>query len=170
MRILRRGHITRVKRHEALHPLTHDHHHHALRQARLLREDAGEGAEERLERAREFLGFFEHETRRHFREEEEVLFAAAAIGSEELPELLVEALIEHVRIHALVAQLHDEADSGDVAASLLAELGKALEAHVRLEENQLFPLLEKGIPEERLRALRFAPRERSVEPADDEPD
>ena len=56
-----------MKRDPSLVPLSHDHHH-ALVQARRLREGAEPGAS--------FLRFFSEETIRHFCEEEERLFPA----------------------------------------------------------------------------------------------
>jgi hypothetical protein len=55
-------------------PLTHDHHH-ALAHARRLRAAGDAGGEERLERARVFVEFFESDLLLHFREEEEVLWS-----------------------------------------------------------------------------------------------
>jgi TPP-dependent pyruvate/acetoin dehydrogenase alpha subunit len=64
-----------MKRDPSLVPLSHDHHH-ALVQARRLREGAEPGAPSRRAAVASFLHFFSEETIRHFCEEEERLFPA----------------------------------------------------------------------------------------------
>lgn len=92
-----------------------------------------------------FVRFFRTVTVPHFREEEETLFPLVATADEARP-LLVEALLDHQRLHALVAEL----ESGKDVRPTMHELGQRLEAHIRLEERQLFPLIE------RLAALELA--------------
>jgi hypothetical protein len=41
----------------------------------------------------------------------------------------------------------------------LAAAGELLEAHVRLEERQLFPLIEELVPDDELRGLGLADRD-----------
>jgi mannose-6-phosphate isomerase-like protein (cupin superfamily) len=130
-----------VKRHASLIPLSHDHHH-GLVQARRLRRAAGEDTGARAAAAEEFLAFFAAETLGHFRQEEELLFPLLVAGGEPAPELLVQALVQHQRIHALVAGL-----AADPSPAALEALGEALEAHIRLEERELFPLLEELVPQ-----------------------
>jgi hemerythrin-like domain-containing protein len=149
-------------RHPAIVPLTHDHHH-GLAQARRLRR-AAKRAEtaERMRSAQEFLAFFAAEMIAHFREEEEVLFPLLLGEDGEAPDVLVRILIEHVRIHAMVGALRDEVGAGDVSAGALAAPGEAIEAHIRLEERELFPLIERLVPEDRLGSIRLAPRTRRI--------
>jgi quercetin dioxygenase-like cupin family protein/hemerythrin-like domain-containing protein len=144
-----------MKRHPSLVPLSHDHHH-ALVEARRLRRAAGSGDEERLAAAAGFLRFFSTETLRHFREEEERLFPILVGPDGAGGELLVQALLEHQRMHALVGRLEDGVAAGEASASQLRELGELLEAHVRLEERQLFPLIQEVVAEETLEALDLA--------------
>jgi hemerythrin-like domain-containing protein len=128
-----------MKRHPALVPLSHDHHH-ALVEARRLRRAAD--SPESVAVATAFLRFFADDTVRHFREEEELLFPSV-VEFEEARELLVQALLEHQRLHALTAQLQHSVTTGGAVDDLMRELGDLLEAHVRLEERQLFPLIER---------------------------
>jgi quercetin dioxygenase-like cupin family protein len=137
-----------VKRHPALVPLSHDHHH-ALVRARELRRAATAGEDERRAAAARFRRFFADETGRHFREEEEQLFPL--LDGEPAP--LVQALREHQRLRALVRQLGE-----DQSPETLVAVGELLEAHVRLEERVLFPLLEREVPRERLERLALTPR------------
>ena len=127
-----------MKRHRALIPLSHDHHH-ALVEARRLRRAAG-GADA-TGASRAFLRFFAHESVRHFRDEEERLFPMV-VDVEETREPIVQALLEHQRLHALAAQLRGFVEDGRDPSDLMSELGALLEAHVRHEERVLFPLIE----------------------------
>ena len=132
-----------MKRNRALIPLSHDHHH-ALVAARRLRRAVEEDA---AAEAAAFSHFFAAESIRHFREEEERLFPLVA-DSEEARPLVVRALLEHQRLHALAGRLA----SGESAP--LRELGELLEAHVRFEERELFPLIER-LAGDRLRTLEL---------------
>jgi hypothetical protein len=68
---------------------------------------------------------------------------------------MVQALVEHVRLHGLAGAIAAGVASGDVTGRLLADAGTLLEAHVRMEERVLFPLIEESVPDERLGALRL---------------
>jgi quercetin dioxygenase-like cupin family protein len=147
-----------MKRHPALISLSHDHHR-SLVEARRLRRAAD--APESAEAATAFLRFFADETIPHFRQEEEMLFPSV-LDLEEAHELLVQALLEHQRLHALTARLQQLVNTGGEVDETMRELGRLLEAHVRLEERELFPLIE-GLVEE-LPKLQ-APRSEEVEAA-----
>jgi quercetin dioxygenase-like cupin family protein len=128
-----------MKRHPVLVPFSHDHHR-ALVEARRLQQAAGGPAA--APAAAAFLRFFAEETVPHFREEEERLFPSMVEFDEARP-LLVQALFEHQRLHARAAQLHQLLTTGGDASPIMRELGRLLEAHVRTEERQLFPLIER---------------------------
>jgi mannose-6-phosphate isomerase-like protein (cupin superfamily) len=119
-----------MKRRPGLIALSHDHHH-ALVAARRLRKAAGDPAASAA-----FLRFFADESVRHFRDEEECLFPLVADADEARP-LLVRALLDHQRLHALAARL-----AGGEAATA-GDLAELLEAHVRFEERTLFPMIER---------------------------
>jgi mannose-6-phosphate isomerase-like protein (cupin superfamily) len=148
-----------VKRHPALVPLSHDHHH-GLVQAKRLR--AGARADDGRAVASTFLRFFAEETMRHFREEEELLFPLLA-DSEEAREPLVHVLLEHQHLHALAGRLAAQVEAGAPTEELMVELGQVLEGHIRYEERQLFPLIEQLVPDlEPLSPLNAADNERSA--------
>jgi len=130
-----------MKRHPALVPLSHDHHR-ALVAARRLRRAADAPDAARSEAAAAFLRFFAEDTIPHFREEEEQLFPSV-VEFEETRELLVEALVEHQRLHGLAARLRHAAANGEHPAEVMRELAVLLESHVRGEERRLFPLIER---------------------------
>ena len=125
-----------MKRLQALIPLSHDHHH-ALVEARRLRRVA-DGDDDPSDAATAFVRFFRTSSVPHFREEEEALFPLV-VDVEEARGLLVQALLDHQRLHALVGVL----EAGGEVRATMRELGERLEAHVRLEERQLFPLIER---------------------------
>jgi quercetin dioxygenase-like cupin family protein len=139
-----------VKRQAALIPLSHDHHD-ALVAARRLRRGADT---EPAPAAAAFLAFFTADTVRHFRQEEELLFPRL-VDRDETQALILAALLDHQRLHALAAQLTVGLAAGTTDPAVLRELSGLLEAHVRLEERQLFPLIEELLGEE-LEPLDFA--------------
>ena len=125
-----------MKRHPALVHLSHDHHHALVEARRLRRAAAGPDP---VGAAARFGTFFAEVTVPHFREEEESLFPLAA-GSEEARPGVVQALLDHQQLHALVRRLGEE--QRDLPATMV-ELADLLEQHVRREERELFPLLER---------------------------
>jgi hypothetical protein len=138
-----------MKRHPALIPLSDDHHR-ALVEARRLRRAADSDEDPELA-ASAFADFYATHSVPHFREEEETLFPLVA-GLDEARPLVVEALLDHQRLHALVAELQG---SADVRRTMRA-IGEQLEAHVRFEERQLFPLIER-LAAGRLLSVRLPP-------------
>ena len=130
-----------VKRHPALIPLSHDHHH-ALVQARRARRAADQEPRERLRVAEETIRFFEAETLEHFREEEEHVFPLLVEDGADPPELVLRALADHCVLHAAVETLRRAVELGEVPPEALRALGERLDAHIRLEERELFPLVE----------------------------
>jgi iron-sulfur cluster repair protein YtfE (RIC family) len=133
-----------MKRAEELRPLSDDHHQ-GLVQARRLREAAaGERTEPLEEAARNFLDFWQKDTSAHFRREEEVLLPVLARYGQDVlnREPVVEMLGQHARIRGLVMQLSDEHADGNLRPETLGEIGESLEAHIRLEEREVFPMIE----------------------------
>lgn len=141
-----------TKRHEALIPLTHDHHH-ALVQARALIGAAETESAERTRVAELFIHFYKRDTLRHFHEEEEILFPRLLEYVESAPPELIRILVEHVQIHGLVSRVEESLAGGEPDGALLKSLGELLRAHVRFEEGQLFPLIESVVPEADLKRI-----------------
>jgi hemerythrin-like domain-containing protein len=127
------------RRHDALIPLTHDHHH-ALHEARVLKQAAALPDEaQRTEASRAFIDFFHADSVNHFREEEEQLFPVVALEANAPMDGIVRVLTEHVRLHALVRTLGADPSSVET----MTELAGLLRAHVRFEEDELFPAIER---------------------------
>ncbi len=137
-----------MKRHPALVPLSHDHHH-TLVHARELHGAATGDEPARREAAARFLAHFALDVVRHFREEEELVFPLLPLQPPELDRVLA----QHQRIRALARRLRDEP-----AAGTLAELGDLLQEHIRLEERIVFELVQEHVPEGTLAGIRLAPR------------
>jgi hemerythrin-like domain-containing protein len=148
-----------MKRHDALIPLTHDHHH-ALAQARRLRLATAAGPEERTAVAGEFIDFFGRDTLVHFRKEEEIIFPLV-VEEREAEAPLARLMMEHLRIHALVRRLAAEVEDGDPRPATLDGLSNILETHIRFEEKTFFPLVENLVPSD-LAALDLVPRDRGA--------
>lgn len=151
-----------MKREPALVSLSHDHHQ-ALFVAQTLRRATAATADQA--RAA-FLAYWEWHGHAHFRLEEQVLLPAYAGYGDSHHPLLARALCDHVEIrHRADAIVRDPA----LAVAALNELGARLAEHVRLEERELFPLIEQALPAERLAAVADAleQAERAKEPPAD---
>ena len=127
-----------MKRHRALQPLSCDHHVALVAAQRLRRSTDGETAR------KEFLAFWHDHGARHFQVEEEVLLPAAAGWTDPEADCVVRLLVDHVRIRAAAMNLQREPQPLET----LHDLGTLLERHVRLEEREVFPLIEATMPED----------------------
>ncbi len=131
-----------------------DDHHHGLVQARRLRRAASGEMDDPVEVARAFLEFWRKETRAHFRKEEEVLLPVLSRHGGDLShEPLAEMLAQHARIRGLVMRLGDEVAGGGARPETLRGIGELLEAHIRLEERRVFPMIEDALADEGLEEL-----------------
>lgn len=70
----------------------------------------------------------------------------------------MQAIAEHLRMHALVRALRRGLVSGDSDPETMRDLARLLTTHVRAEEHDLLPLVERLIPEEELVDLATAGR------------
>jgi hemerythrin-like domain-containing protein len=146
-----------MKRHPALRALSVDHHHGLVQSRRLLRanshdsQDATGSGKRKV--AQSFLRFFAEHTSRHFREEEAVLLPALARYDDLSDPSLAQMLLEHAQIRRLVADLQQQIASGEPTVGTMLAIGSLLQSHIRLEENTIFPLIERVMPEEALASL-----------------
>lgn len=134
-----------MKRHPALEPLSRDHHHALVVAQKLARATP----ERREEATRAFLDYWRADGQAHFGVEEAVLLPAYAVHGDPRHPAVAQMLIDHmlIRRDALVAA------AGAPPMETLHALGARLAAHVRLEERELFPLVEQTLPEAELAAL-----------------
>jgi hemerythrin-like domain-containing protein len=148
-----------ARRHDSLLPLTHDHHH-ALRNARMLRLAVDGDVGARIEATAAFLRFFRSEGVAHFREEEEVIFPLVVLHTDAPTKEIDRVLREHIVMHALVGELVEQAEASDPSTSTMQRLADLLKAHVRFEEDELFPAIE-ALAADRLSHISLAPRDRT---------
>lgn len=147
-----------MKRHPSLHPLS-QHHHFALIQALEMRRAAEAPAEKRaaavVRQAEKFVRFWHKSGHIHFREEEEVLLPAYARHARiDQDADVVRLLGDHAEIRAAVLDFEQRLASKDeIGADEIARIGKLLHDHVRLEENEVFPRIEKILGEGRLNEM-----------------
>jgi hemerythrin-like domain-containing protein len=144
-----------MKRAAALRKLSDDHHQRLVQVQRLTKAPTmGEGVEPLEETAKTFLEFWQRETSAHFRKEEEVLLPVLArYGQDVSQRRLMEMLAQHAQIRGLVMQLSDEYAAGNTRPETLRDIGDRLEVHIRLEERQVFPMIEEALSEEALKEV-----------------
>jgi hemerythrin-like domain-containing protein len=133
-----------VKRSAALAPLSRDHHH-ALFAAQRLRRATDASAEAARDA---FLEFWQTEGEHHFRVEEDVLLPAFAPRDAAGDAAVARVLSEHADLRRRAQELR-----GRAPLDALHELGVRLNAHIRHEENVLFPLVEETLAPDALTAL-----------------
>ncbi|MDI3297862.1 MAG: hemerythrin domain-containing protein [Bacillota bacterium] len=144
-----------ARRNEGLIPLSREHHR-ALVEGKALRDAARDPSQaEGLRRAAEgFLAFWREDGAAHFRKEEDLLLPFYGRWGKADDPKVVQMLVEHVELRARVQQLEEALEAGRTPeAGFLADLGARMTRHVRLEEDEVFPLIEATVPGERLAAL-----------------
>lgn len=154
-----------MKRHQALRDLSSDHHQGLVQARRMIQAAGGEStdaqaaiggeaeAAKAAKVARDFLTFWAEHTHPHFREEEEVLLPTFARYGDPSLEPVVRMLVEHVHIRKLVADLQSQVEGGQPSIETMRTIGEMLRAHIRHEEDVVFPLIEVAMPEEALQEL-----------------
>ena len=135
-----------AKRHPALIPLSHDHHHGLALALRCRKHALGQlnpGDPAAMEAcATEAAHFFSENLQTHFEAEETVLFPLMT-AHEESRELVIRLEREHRKFRKMIARSSDAAGR----RKFLFDFGDLLEQHIRSEERQLFVAFETYIPE-----------------------
>jgi hemerythrin-like domain-containing protein len=149
-------HVTKknehMKRHEALAPLSREHHD-ALILAQLLKKNAAayKGLPEAPEeKALYAANFYQAYLVKHFLQEEAILEKVKKYNSE-IEKITIEIVDEHKQLMALFMGLQQAAD----LETAMDTLGKALDAHIRKEERILFPLIQEHCPDEVLNTIEW---------------
>ncbi|MDD3558575.1 MAG: hemerythrin domain-containing protein [Melioribacteraceae bacterium] len=130
-----------MKRHNALIPLSHDHHH-GLLLSQLLKKDAPKykGLPDSTQGKIDYLdNAYKTELIPHFKNEEEILFPFVRGKDANLDALIDEVLEQHIRIEQLYAQVKT---SGDKILAM-NDFALLLDQHIRLEEREVFPLIQE---------------------------
>lgn len=124
-----------MKRSEALQPLSREHHK-ALTLAKACERAADSGSTERVASlCQRAIRAYTNELEPHFLTEERSLLPL--LKSAETQPLVQRTLADHHQLRALLEDLRL------INSVALGEFGKRLSAHVRFEERELFPALEK---------------------------
>jgi len=140
-----------MKRHPALHTLSHDHHQ-GLILAQQLKKGAPQykGMPSTLEDKKEYtLSFYKTELVKHFQDEEEILFPAVKNKNAEVDKLIAEIISEHRKMESLVNEL----EKTEHLENVLDDFGWLLEKHIRKEERELFVEIEKVLSDEELKII-----------------
>lgn len=121
-----------MKRHPALHSLSHDHHQALVLALRIGK--AGGKPEDSAALLASVPPFFHAHLEPHFQIEERDLFPALTTAGHTA--LVVRTAAEHEEMRALLRRI----EAGEVVA--LAVFGGLLKAHVQFEEKELFGAYE----------------------------
>ncbi len=137
-----------IKRHDSLKPLSRDHYG-GLVQARRLRLAADREPPERLAAVREFLEEWHTVTAEHFEDEERLL--GDLIDERPHRDRLFR---DHVEVRRLADEARLMLDRDEPPSpAWLRELSALLNDHIRWEERELFPLIERTADAEALHAV-----------------
>lgn len=139
-----------MKRHEAIAPLSRDHHS-SLLLAQLLKKNAPVYRDmpvNEKDKAKYAQEQFEAHIKKHF-EQEEAMLELVKGSHAEINTLATEIKSEHRELTVLFQSLDTTTD----LESNMNALAIALEAHIRKEERILFPLLQQHCSEELLKQI-----------------
>ena len=142
------------KRHDALMPLSYDHYHGLVR-ARALIAASDADPDTRRGAAESFVRFYGEDTHLQITQRGKSCSQVAGacrrgVGG---ADPRVGRACPYPR-HG--GSTEGPLTSGAAGGEQLRKLGETLRAHVRLEENHVFPLIERAVPEDDLRAVVFA--------------
>lgn len=143
-----------ARRHPALIPVAREHHEYLILAQRLMRGASASDRDWPTEPALQaelLAGYFARHLQQHFATEEQHVFAAARIASAQAAALVSQLLDEH---RAMTTQIRSLAANPQVTAADLAAFGQFLNAHIRLEDRQLFPLMEAEMSPDALLELQ----------------
>lgn len=142
-----------MKRAEQLQDLSREHHQ-SLVMAKRIAEAVENGSDEALLAAIEKVkAYYEDELEEHFQHEERTIFAPIYKEYKEHIALASGLLKEHGAIRMLIPQL-----TLNTAKEDLAGFAEVLKNHTRVEERELFPIVEELFTKEQLDAvLNFVP-------------
>ena len=142
-----------MQRIEQLQKLSREHHV-SLVMAKNISLIAEEGSEaDLIEAIQTIKDYDKNELEVHFQHEERTIFAVIFRNYQEHIPLATTLLKEHGLIRRLLIQI-----SAETAKEDLANFGLLLKNHTRVEERELFPIIEKLFSDEELDAvLNFVP-------------
>ena len=139
-----------MKRHQALTNLSREHHQ-SLRLAKKCMDTAVRAVPEQCQAlCREIASTFDQEWDRHFRNEEATIFHVTAGMEGRIHDLGLRLAEEHDRMRDMAEAMRE----GDTGCAILERFGLLLRNHTRLEERELFPLVEQVFSAEQMERIR----------------
>ena len=144
-----------MQRAEQLKKLSREHHV-SLKKKKKYSDLAETGSEaDFIEAIKELNEYNDKDLELHFQHEERTIFAVIFKNYKEHIPLATPLLKEHGIMRLLIPQITPESAKQDFAV-----LGEILKDHTRVEERELFPIIEKTFTNEELNAiLDFKPPE-----------
>jgi len=142
-----------MKRHKSLFPLSHDHQHGLALALKLKypKKPLSSSTEEEISALKsELADKYENVLRKHFWKEEKYLVP----GFEE-NNLMKQMLEEHRKLEGLynIIVNNTEGWTPEQQRDKLYLFGELLDLHIRFEERELFPMIEKSLSAEQLKEL-----------------
>ena len=142
-----------MKRHKSLFSLSHEHQHglaFVLKLKYPKRQLSSSNEAEISELKSELADKYENILRKHFRKEEQYLVP----GFEE-NKLMKQMLGEHIKLEGLYNKIVSNSEGWKLEQQRdkLNLFGELLDLHIRFEERELFPMIEKSLSEEQLEEL-----------------
>lgn len=141
-----------MKRNISLIRLSRDHQRGLALSQLLEREVPAAGPEQLAGLRNDTIEFWRTGLLPHFRAECECLLARLVRHITPDHELIQRTEQDHLRVHAIVASLREEAEPATVRV-LLTDLGSLLRDHIRWEESVLFEVAQTRLQPEELEAL-----------------
>ena len=132
-----------IKRNENIVKLSRDHHASLLFCWKLRQGVKYHASKDRIFTYVQY--FWDHHFSKHFKEEEEFLFAPLK------DEVVQKAIDDHQKIKIFFDQINVEGMESE--ADILLELADMVDQHVRFEERILFPHLEEKLSKEQLEII-----------------
>lgn len=146
---------TPLKRHPALHHLSHDHHHGLLLCWKIRQGFKLEVEPDRMKTYCEW--FWGNHLQAHFEEEEKLIFPVLSTDDP----MIKQAMSEHKRLRKLFSTWENPEKT-------LGQIEEELEKHIRFEERVLFPVIqEKASPIQLEEIAAHGEREKFVENGED---
>jgi hemerythrin-like domain-containing protein len=137
-----------IKRHDSLKPLSRDHYV-GLVQARQLIQAAERSEQLRRSILNEFLAQWQNELHPHLLDEERLLLPLVVD-----PDMEARLRGDHAALRSAVAKAMNVVETAATPdCDSLRKLGELLHDHIRWEERELFPLIERTASQEDMRAL-----------------
>ena len=145
-----------MKRHEALQPLSREHHHGLLLCWKIRTGLSKNVSPERIKKYVEW--FYSEHIEAHFEVEEQHIFPLLGMNHQ----MVKKAMAEHRRLKRLFTGEEEVEKS-------LSRIEDELERHIRYEERELFPKIQETASEEQLEMVNRVHQESPfVENTDDE--